>query len=78
LSSIISLRLHTQPGGFFVGFCRAQRMSAGEPLNGRDYQRTEPGSPSLLESSLKVKRHNAHGWGSRSGSPQQLQRVAMA
>jgi hypothetical protein len=28
---------------------------------GRDYQRTEPSSPSLLEASLKVKRNNAHG-----------------
>ena len=27
---------------------------------GRDYQRTEPSSPSLLEASLKVKRNNSH------------------
>src|SRR5882672_4057021 len=40
---------------------------------GRDYQRTETSSPSLLEASLKVKRNNAHGWSSRSGSPQHSQ-----
>ena len=83
LSSIISLRLEPQPGGFFVGFCRARGLLTGETFNptfffgmagllwyGRKYQRTETSSPSLLEASLKVKRNNAHGWSSRSGSPQ--------
>jgi hypothetical protein len=72
-----SLRIQPQPGGFFVGFSRARRMLTGETFNptfffgrGRDYQRTETSSPSLLEASLKVKRNNAHGWSSRSGSPQ--------
>ena len=37
---------------------------------GRDYQRTEPGSPSLLDASLKVKRNNAHGCRLVPGSPQ--------
>jgi hypothetical protein len=28
---------------------------------GRDCQRTEPSTPSLLEASLNMKRNNAHG-----------------
>jgi hypothetical protein len=77
-----SLRLHTQPRGFFFGVCRAPRMLTGEPFNptffGMAGISSKPSSPSLLEASLQVKRNNAHGWSSRSGSPQNLQRVPMA
>jgi hypothetical protein len=57
-------------------------MLTGEPFNpiffGTAGIAGEPGSPSLLEAPLEMKRNNAHGWGSHSGSPCQLQRVAMA
>src|SRR4051794_2219962 len=73
LSPFIFPAPFTQPGGFFLGFCRAERVLTGEPFNpiffGTAGIAGETSSPSQLEAPLKVKRNNAHGWGFRFGSP---------
>jgi len=64
-------RVTDQPAGsrrrVFLWLCCMRRNVDGGPFNptflwyGRDYQRTKPSSPSLIEASLKVKRNNTHG-----------------
>ena len=83
LSSIIFLHSHSArrvllwrlPGAAHVD---PRALQSDFLWRGRNCQRTEPSSPSLLEASLKVKRNNPHGWSSRPGSPRHLQRVPVA
>ena len=69
----------SQPGGFFLGFCRARHdvdqraLQSDVPWCGWDHRRTELSNPSLLELPLKVKWDYAHSRSSRSGSPQHSQ-----